>query len=329
MQACYSSSMRRQLYTILFLFILAPVVSFAQFSGVGTGGEPFLVTKPAFPKPYESVEITLDAYSIDTNGATISWYEDGIERTKDKNTRKITTTVRDLGSKTSLSAILTLPTGQEFTVSRTLTPVRLDIIIEGDTYTPVLYKGAPLPTIGSAVRIIALPHTISGSAPQNFTYTWRLNNTVLFGGPLKSKNVAEFTMPIGRENILSIEVRDTQNNIVSKRSIFLPVAEPEIQFYVDNALRGRDPYAIIDDFNLIGEEVTVRAEPYFMAKNLTEGNSLIEWAVNGNAVENNSEDLYLITLRGTGGSGIFPVSFHIRNLTEFLQGVRANFSIRF
>lgn len=321
--------MRRQLCIILFLFFIAPVFSYAQFSGFGVGSEASLIALPEFPEPHERVEITLDTYSINTNGATIRWFEDGIERTGDKNLRKITSVVRNIGEKTTISASITLLSGQSFTVSRTFNPVRLDIVIESDTYTPALYKGAPLPTIGSAVRIVALPHTAGGSIPQNFTYIWRLNNNVLYGGSIKGKNIAEFTMPIGLKNILSVEVYDAQSIIISKRSIFLPVAEPEIYFYVDNPLRGRNSYSITDDFTLLSDEVAVRAEAYFMDKNLINSGLLIEWDVNGSSVENNTDDPYLITLQNNGGSGVFPVSFYIRNLNELLQGARGGFSVRF
>lgn len=81
--------------------------------------------------------------------------------------------------------------------------------------------------------------------------------------------------------------------------------------------------------SLIGDEITVRAEPYHIAANIFETDHLIEWKVNSKSVDNPSDNPQEITLRGGSGVGSFRVDFHIRNLTKLLQGAQESFRLTF
>lgn len=317
--------MKRLLLLVVCLFGLTSVAH-AQFLN-GVAGQPAIKTTPAYPEPGQSVDASLDAYGFDTDGAIIQWFIDGVERTDVQNSRSLTFTAGRLGTVTTLTAQVALPNGQTITANKEITPARLDVIIEADTTTPLNYNGRALPSSGSTVRAIALPQL--GTNASNLSFKWTLDNKVLEGGTLVGNDVVTFNAPFSGRPVLGVEVMDGQGDTVAKKNVLVPIQEPEMYFYESNPLRGLAHYAVTDTYQFIGDEVAVRAEPYYMASDIFSTNPHMEWEVNGRTLQNPSEDPQMITLRNNGGTGTFRVSFHLRNLQELLQGIEEEFTVRF
>ncbi|MFT5037284.1 MAG: hypothetical protein ACI9VM_000863 [Candidatus Azotimanducaceae bacterium] len=316
--------------TICFVFVL----SIFAFSAANTMAQSFGINtdatikiKPAYPEPNTDVTASLDAYAINTTGANISWYIDGSEVVNAKNLREITFAVGDLGTPIKISAQITPKSGLPITAARTIIPTRVDIVVEADTLVPLHYKGRALPSSGSIVRVIAVPDTTV--APSELSYTWILDNKVLFGGSLIGKNIARFEAPKSPRVLLTLEVSDTQGTTLTRKSTFIDIVAPEIHFYEENPLRGLSQNAIVSPHLLIGDEMTLRAEPYFMDTKIFESDPLLQWEVNNTVVQNPSNDPQNITLRSGQGTGNFSVDFHIRNLQNLLQGVEDGFMVTF
>lgn len=313
---------------LILIALIAPTMVSAQldnFVDTGTAIE----STPRFPGAFESVTLDLNAFSIDTQGAGIRWYIDGIEQASDRNNRSITVTTGDVGSSQTVEAIISLSSGTRIPVRHTLTPSRVDLIIEGHTTVPSFYEGRALPSTDSTMRLIALPDFGDGFNPENYAYTWRLNNKVQFGGSLKGQYVTEMTLPLGQEHVVSVDVINADGVTVRQAAVTVPVATPEIHFYEDNPLRGTALNSIGDNLNLLGEEVTVRAEPFYMDNNILNQNYLIEWEVDNQVVQNPNADQMTITLQNGGGLGLFQINFHIRNLDQLLQGAEDGFVLQF
>ena len=122
---------------------------------------------------------------------------------------------------------------------------------------------------------------------------------------------------------------DKTGNVFTRKLIQVKTVEPVTVFYEDNPLRGMSRHAILDSQQLFGEEISIRAEPYYMDKNIFEANTLQEWEINGKKVTNPNTDKQNITLRAGGGTGSFTVEYHIRNLDNLLQGTRDQFRLTF
>jgi hypothetical protein len=136
-------------------------------------------------------------------------------------------------------------------------------------------------------------------------------------------------MPTLRDNVVSVDVADRSGAIIASRSISIPSRNPEIIVYEDNPLRGLSSIALPEPFQLIAPEVTLRAEPYFMDAAIFNQNPHTEWKVNGQTIQNPSAEAQTITIQRGEGSGGFTLEFHLRNLTQLLQGARKEFNVFF
>lgn len=317
---------------LLFVLLLAsPTFTEAQTSLFGSQNNQTtqLAISPNFPAPGDSIATSISTYTINTNGAAITWYIDDVEMPDFTNLRSITTTAGDIGEQSTIKAVLILPNGNTLTATRTYTVSDIDIIIDANTQTPKFYLGRPLPSIGSEVQAIALPRLGNNLAPDNYSYTWKIDGNIIDGGGRIGAYVQIFTMSKGGGTTVGVDVSDSGGRVVASKSIVVPNTRPEMHFYVDNPLRGLSRLSFGDTYNLIGTEATVRAEPYFIGKNIPQQNLHTEWSVNNRLIENPSDDIQNITLQKTTGSGNFNVSFHIRNLKALLQGVEEDFNLVF
>jgi hypothetical protein len=309
---------------IVFLFF-GWQTAFAQFGMVDTNAK--LAFSPQFAEPKQNVNVSLEAYAMDTTGATITWYLNGIEQTEFKNLRNISFTTGSVGETVRVSVEVRMRNGQTLSLSESITPSRVDIIVEADTLVPLHYAGRALPSGGSQVRLIAITDT--NLNPQNLTYRWNVNDTVLYGGSIVGKNVASFIAPRDRSVLVRVEIFDNNGKTIAKKLKEVVIATPELIFYELNPLRGISNNAVFNPHLLVGEEMTVRAEPYYMDKNILPSDLLTEWEINRDQINNPSQDKQEITLRPSGGTGNFTVNFHIRNLKNYLQGAEDSFVVGF
>lgn len=306
-------------------FSVAPQAS-AQTLGVGQSAS--LTTNPSVPAPNSTVVVSLSAYTIDSTGATIRWYVDGGERTDATNARRLTVQTGPVGTQTTVRAVIAPLVGSQITLENVIRPSQTDLIIEADTRTPAFYNGRALPVGDERVRATAIPHVSGGGSPESFTYTWKLDNTVLHGGPVRGQFQTTFRMPKSSAR-LEVSVFDSSGNRVSGESITITPAAPELHFYEDNPLRSMSRISIGEQFTLVGDEVSVRAEPYFVARDIFNINPVIQWTLDGKHIQNFADEPNVLTLRGTGGSGDATVGFELINQQSLLQFLRSSFTIHF
>lgn len=316
------------LFTFIFIVLCVAQGVSAQIPGVGTTGSS-LTLSPQHPEPSEQVQVSLNDYSINTNGATISWFVNGEEVVSAANERTLTIRTGALGETIEVVEVTTLPSGAEIRAKKDITPVRVDMLIEADTLTPLFYNGRAIPSEGSVVSVTAIPFTGESVAPENYSYTWKVRDDVVGGGAQFGKNSISFASDFGKNIPVSVEIHDAEGGLVSGESAIVPLADPELHFYEINPLRGLSEHAVGSNYIFIGDEVRVRAEPYFLDASLLRNNPHTEWKLNGRSVENPSRDVQEITLRKQGDRGSFNLEFHIRNLNQLLQGVKDTITINF
>ncbi len=316
------------LYIPLVYALVAPTVGNAQIPQPAAPSS-VLVLSPRYPEPGEQVTVSLNDYSINTAGAQIQWFIDGSEIVEAKNERSINVTAGTLGSTMRIQTITTLTNGVQIPIQVDITPVRVDMLIEANTLTPPFYRGRSVPAEGSTVQVTAIPFVGDSSNPESFSYTWRVQDRVIGGGSRFGKNSITFSSGFGKNILVSVDIYDTKGTLVTSDSIVVPLVKPELYFYEVNPLRGVIPLAIQDRFIFVGDEIRVRAEPYFLDASLLSQNPFIEWKLDNRTVQNPSADPQEITLRKEGDRGSFTLEFHIRNLRQLLQGIKKSVTISF
>ena len=318
------------LFSLCFtLSLLIPKVMHAQsFLSGNTGLR--LIVSPEFPTPHTGVTVTIDDYSIETLGSTITWYVDGKEVAGVTNERSISVTTGALGKKTEVRALVTNAKTPAFSATQSITPTVVDVILESDTYVPSFYAGRALPSKESSVKALAVVHDGTTLSDNRYSFKWTLNDEVLHGGPVTGKSSTNFTMPRYDGGRLTVEVFNTDSVLVGRKTLILNPIELEMHFYENSPLRGLSQKEIKDTYALTREEVTIYGEPYFMNTNIISP-SLVDvvWEINGEKVQSSTETPNTITLKRVGEAGDAQVSCTTVTKTRIPQFVRGTFQAFF
>lgn len=316
-----------RIFLVFLLFLTGTGSVNAQITGAGfQPSDVILELQPTHPGPLEYYTVNLNDYSSSFSGSEINWFINDQVVGDAFNRRSINLATRENGSKDVIKAVLKNADGALRTVTAVVQPVYLDIIIEPQTHVPDFYAGRALPSIDSSVNLTAL---VAGTnlRATDYIYTWRVNNRVLEGGPLRGRNEISFILPQDSVSVLSLTVSRTDGTIVAKRAIGITAVTPKLVFYEVNTLYGVESRAITESFALIGNSATLRAEPYFLSSSIFNNPNIINWSVDGEDIGTPSSNPYDITLQKTGFPGTTDVGFHVRSTDLLLQGARSNISV--
>ena len=306
------------------LFFIIPVFSHAQITSVVDTGLA-LELSPNYPSPGATFGVSVNDYGGGAFGATIDWFYNDSKLDWAYNQRTITLSAPNAGETSKLVAVLTKPNGAIERIVRDVSPYHLDIIIEPQTHVPNFFRGRALPSAGSTINATALLSSktfLTG----DYLYTWRLNDTVLEGGPLRGGNRVAFTMPQDTYSTLSLTVTKLDGSTLAKRTIAVPVVAPRLLFYEVNTLYGILEQALRSPYTLVGNSMTLRAEPYYLDSSVFNYPSITAWQLNGTAVESGSNP-YDITLERTDTAGSVTATFRVQSTTKLLQGAKGEFNI--
>jgi hypothetical protein len=312
---------------LVMLFLVGPLSTFAQISESGiTQTGISLSLQPIQPSPQETYTISLNDYSGSFYGAEIIWYRNGTPITEAYNRKEITLTAPRAGAKDTIKALLKGSGGNSQELSAVIEPMYLDIIVEPQTHVPSFYTGRALPSVGSSVNLTAL----LGGSPANasaYVYTWKVNNVVLEGGPLRGRNEISFIMPQDSASVVSLQVTKLDGTIMARRAITIPAVAPKLLFYEVSTLYGIEPRALTGVFSLIGNSATLKAEPFFLSSTVFNSPDIITWTVAGKDIGTPGDNPYDVTLQKTGFPGITNIGFHVRSTDILLQGAKSGLSV--
>ncbi len=204
----------------------------------------------------------------------------------------------------------------------------IDLLWQGDTYTPPFYKGRPLWTDQSRVIIVAIPDITGGS---NLFYKWSKNGTVLGGANGVNgigQNSLIFTSSIiGRPQEINLDLLSSDKAVLASASINLDPTYPELLIYEDNPLYGLLFHREVGGrYNLTDEEVTLKAFPmFFSVENPLQSSLDFTWRTGGNTNKESS-----VTYRiPDGASGTSEIFTQIKNTERILQSASKNFTLQF
>lgn len=310
---------------IVFAFFLSTSHTIAQSQGLG--GDVRVEITPEYPAPGAPFTARLADYGGALGTGALSWYANGSLIENSINKPSIDLVAPALGEPLTVRATRASPLGSQ-SISATVVPSEVDIVTESDTSAPYFYAGRRIPGLGTSARIIAIPHIFNATGkeiPSNeLTYSWNIDNqNSSENGPILEIPLSNFGSPLV---LLSIESKDRKTTYAT--TFYVENTNPVLAFYAYNPLTGLSRTAIQDAYLQATDEVSVRAQPYFIAGNIG-ANAQYAWSVNGSTVPNANTDPYMITLRKSGSGGASDIGFSVRNLTALSQFAQGIFRVAF
>ncbi len=312
----------------IILLCLLPLGALAETKIITTPDLTIKVT-PADPGPNTPVIINLDSYSFDIGRARIVWTVNGRE-TAGYNNAGISFTTGEVGTLTNVRAQIKPFGERERTLTISIIPAQVDLLWRGDTYTPQDYLGGKRISIETTGQVVALPLIIDQTkkpiSPEQLVYTWLDNGREMAPASGLGKDTYVFKAPIGGTKEIKVIVETIDGRLRAQQTALIPIAKPELRFYVDNALTGPNyAKALTDNFKLTGERALLRVEPYFFPNSLVKGGDLIyRWSLNGRALDNLGP---VLGVESGNRSGTANLEVAVNNPLSLFQLARAALNV--
>ena len=265
-----------------------------------------LVLVPANPGPHTLTNVTLASFAADLASASISWELNGNVIKRGVGETRVSFKTGDIGSKTTLSVTVSPISGDQLQTILTIIPEQVTLLYEADTYTPQLYRGKPLPSPTSSVRITGITDFRDGTGvrinPRDLVFTWKKNfeSSVVSSGTGRDSIVLTTAGPMSTLTVqLTVSSRD--GALVAEKSLTIETVQPRLLLYEERPLEGvRHTHAIGESLSLDSQEIALRAEPFYLSTPRTA--ITVTWSMNGSRAATNSTEPFLLTLRKPDGA---------------------------
>lgn len=290
--------MPRTFIALLFSGMLfAALPAFAQVSNDMSALT--ISANPQHPSPNSTVTLTAQSPILDLQDSDIEWTVDGQSVGSGGS---ITVTIGGLGTETDVDVAVSGPSGND-SASIAIVPTSIDLLWEANSYVPPFYKGRAIPTSGSTIRLLAVPHFVEpdGTAvpPSDIDFTWKFNNGTDKAQSGIGESSATFPAAVlyGADTI-EVDASTPDGTLAGQTNITIQTQSPQLVLYEDNPLFGIMYHAAVGSSQNASEsEVSYAAVPYFAAAASPNDSSLAyEWNVNGSAVAADAADPSEITI---------------------------------
>ncbi|MCA9365283.1 hypothetical protein KC723_00125 [Candidatus Kaiserbacteria bacterium] len=310
-------------YAILLVIMLLslPFFVFAQVSNTGglDTSQISLSLYPTSPKPHEEMKAKVIAYNPNFFIKEIQWFLNGERQTDFDDTREMKFIAGNAGETTNLEVRLINSEGRIISLSNSVTPIYIDIILEADTYVPYFYQGRPLATNGSQARATALVDYGNGVREDSFAFKWILDKlNVLGGGILPGQSNILFEVPM-RYGLLEVEVYTEDGQFVGEAEISLPRVDSEMHFYERSSLYGLQNKSLNNDVYISNGGITIEGAPYYISTDTLLGNPEIVWNIGYEDVNTPPTNPLSISLDRPQASGETTVNLSVTDPDNFLQ----------
>ncbi len=290
---------------------------------------------PEYPKPNETVTVSTQSFSTDLDKAVYKWSLNGKLYAQGTGMKSISIKTGKAGSLTVVSVEVSTADFGVIKNDIAFRPADVTLLWQSDTYVPPFYEGKALHSYNGQFKVTAIPEFFDSTGkrinPKNLVYTWKKNGNVQgdMSGFGKDSFVTSQTSYLREGEDISVDVSSPKENLAGSASMTVTPTLPQIVFYEDSPLYGiLYEHSLRNSLNLYSEEITLRAEPFYMSiANPLDGSLALDWKLNGASVASfaNRTD---VTLRKQGNSGgQSDVGLVIQNQRKLLQGASANISI--
>ncbi len=312
----------RSLFTLgacLFIFFSSSVNANAQIDGatIKTIRENgiTLSARPEFPKPGETVVVSLSATSVDLDSATITWFVNERVIVKGIGEKQVSISAPSAGTITSVRVSISSG-GFIYEKSTTVNGAGVSLIWEARSYVPPLFYGKALPTRGSFIVLQAIPHFKSGGvsvSPQNLVFTWKQDGAVIQNRSGYGKDSFNFMNDSFKDTTtIEVSAKTLDDRFTASDSITITRQNPRIGLYRFSLLYGSLLQEEESNQNLVGErEIGIRAVPWYSPINPSFRFQVpnLNWMVGKTSASNNGLTYLMIENRnGTANTGTVSVS---------------------
>lgn len=220
------------------------------------------------------------------------------------------------------ASLLPIPSYQ--TINTAAAPsIDIDLIVEAETYVPYFYAGRREPIPGSTVHLNILP--LGKTSPAS--YRWQIGNQNI----ITTQPTTTFTFPnLAREIQIIVTAVDQNGNAIGTVSETLRASTPQVNFYETNSLRGTANVAIPNELVLIGDEVGIKAEPYFFSGQSILSSAIGSWTTTGVNVitENDWRKISLVRQEDQARDMETSVRLDVRSYLNLSETVMGKFNLK-
>lgn len=328
--------MIRVLFLGALITFLLPTLGWAQTSAIpGLVRTPTITLSPEYPAPFETVTARVSMSGEDMTSAEIAWVLDGKPVAEGVGRDTYTWSVGDIGETQTLAVIMRTAQGETTGTQARITPVRVSVAWEAQTYTPPLYKGRALFSAGSRVvvetAVEALDAQKKRTDPGTLVYTWRRNGSVIPDTQGRGRHTITIEGPkFYSTDIVSVEVRTQNGVMLGTGAVQIETKDPLLVLYTWNPLTGVSyHHAIEDSAGSAGTAQTVVAEPFFVgARSPRDPVLLYEWRINGSAITTDATRPEYLSLSSEDALNA-TLSLSVTHQNALLQEARHTWRLRF
>lgn len=209
----------------------------------------------------------------------------------------------------------------------------VDLLWEGETYTPAFYAGRPLPAAGNLVRVVAIPNVIQGGQrllSNQLVFNWIKDRNPIQSASGRGKDALEYRADQdGGSSIITVEVLNQDNRLAESRAV-ITTTKPKLALYRAAPLTNPSRARALAGVTPIGStETTLLAEPFFFSPlDLTNRHVAFDWRINGERTTPR-ENSQLFTVAAPQGRGEVKLSVTARNEASLFQTARREITLGF
>lgn len=197
----------------------------------------------------------------------------------------------------------------------------VDLLWQGEAFTPPFYEGRTLWSSQSRVTFVAIPQGLGNA---NFlNYKWTKNGTVLGNISGVGKNTLSFEdSVISRPQTIKVDVIGSDGAVLASNTVSINAQSPSLLVYENSPLYGAMFHREVGQiFPMRESEVTFTAIPFLFS-----GSANYSWRTNSGEVSNTNSVTFRIPEETSGSS---QVSIDADSVNKILQSASRNFLIRF
>lgn len=284
------------------------------------------------PDPGETVTIRVRSSDFDLDRSRYRWTVNGVTpkgAEQGVGAKSYSLTAGKTGTNYSIRVTVTPPSGSALSKTAVVRSFDMPLYWWADSVIPLWYRGKALPSIGSDIRIAALPN-LPGVNPKTLLYTWQFNNNYVDNQSGVGKNVFRFTPQFPVRETIKVRVQNANGSIDKEKSIEISPFEPLVRAYELKPLEGID---FVRSLTLRaargGDTLDVIAEPFFFPLR-DFANLAFRWSANGNDLAEAEKRPNVLTIQSaedTVRRHSFSVS--VENKKSGGQTARKTFDIEF
>lgn len=160
---------------------------------------------------------------------------------------------------------------------------QLSVIVESDTYVPYFYEGRREPSPGNTIRLVV----VASDMPTVANYNWQIGDQYL----TTQTPYTSVQAPLLNDNVLvKVKAFDSVGRILAEHQEYITLSTPHVLFYENSLLYGHSQKALGDETQLVGEELSLRAEPYFFGSQSLLSENTGRWTSDKMQVDTSSSD---------------------------------------